>query len=111
MSRTCRYWIGSSLVTSTSPAFAWNVERNVVGEGVERAAVRCEDAIGVVALLDAEPEVDLVASGVAERHRCEAGAQRSDRGKTRFDRSGGRRVVALVERALRALGLAGDGGN
>ena len=84
---------------------------SIVCDGVEREAVRRENGIRVVALLDAEPEVDLVASGVAERHRCEAGAQRSDCGETRFDRSGGRRVVAFVEGALRALGLVDDGGH
>ena len=82
----------------------------VVGHRVERQPVRGQHGILVIAFLDRQTEVDLVARRIRQAHRGQLPPQRAQRNQTGFDRRGCTGVVASIERLLRAYRLIDDGG-
>ncbi len=80
----------------------------IVGQRLEREAVGEQRRVGKVGFLRVQPEVDLVTSGIGQPHRAEPGAQRANRRETGNHGSRRPRIVARLERLLRALRLLDD---
>ncbi len=78
----------------------------IVADRIECQAMGYEDRILIVALLDLEAKIDLIARRVGKRKRSKLGAKSSYRRETGFDWRRCARVVSVIECVLRALGLA-----
>ena len=70
--------------------------------------MRGEQRVLIVALLDLQTEVDLVAHRVGQAHRRQLTPKRAQCGEARFDRRRRSRVVSPVEQFFRTLRLIDD---
>ena len=75
----------------------------IVGQRLDAHAVGEQDRRLEFALFLPQPEVDVVARGVVERHRAELAAQHADRTQARRERRHDRVASLAVESPLREL--------